>query len=152
MGSFSVFPPAPQASVISSVSSSASAGTGVGETGGESLRVSAVSLVEEINESTMDGSHLIVKCTIQDSSQQIRSHALVDCRASGFAFVDEAFVRQHNLPLSKLREPRRLEVIDGHPIHLGDITHTATFGLWIEGHYESLPAFVTKLGLSYGDI
>src|SRR5690606_32142194 len=66
--------------------------------------------------------------------------------ATGFAFVDEEFVRQHNLPKFSLRVPRALEVIDGRPIASGDITHLVKVPMTIGGHTEHLLAFVTRLG------
>ena len=109
------------------------------------VRVSGFALKEEPMES-LDGHHLIVKCTIEDSFHKLKSHSLVDCGASGFAFIDKDYAHHHNLPLHSLKEPRHLEVIDGRPIDSGDITHVVKVGLNINGHYEQLSAYVTKLG------
>ena len=46
----------------------------------------------------LEGSHLILKCIIEDSSRRLDSHSLVDCGASGFAFIDDAFATKHRLP------------------------------------------------------
>jgi len=62
------------------------------------------------------------------------------------AFIDEDFARHHQLPLTPLKYPRALEVIDGRPISSGDITHTANATLSIHEHQEKIPKFVTKLG------
>ena len=94
----------------------------------------------------LDGHHLIIKCTIEDPPRRLDTHSLIDCGASGFAFIDKDFAQQHNFPLHSLRDPRRLEVIDGRPIDSGDITHVAKVGLDINGHREQVSAFVTKLG------
>ena len=94
----------------------------------------------------MDGSHLIIKCTFVEPHRRLDSLALVDCGASGFSFIDRDFASQHNLPQYTLKDPRRLEVIDGRPIDTGDITHTVKIDLDINGHQENLTAFVTKLG------
>ena len=94
----------------------------------------------------LEGTHLILKCTIEDSSRRLDSHSLVDCGASGFAFIDDTFATKHHLPRHALREPRRLEVIDGRPIDSGDITHVVKIGLDINGHRERISAFVTRLG------
>lgn len=94
----------------------------------------------------MDGDHLVVKCAITNGDKTVETPALIDCGATGFAFIDEEFVRQHNLPTYQLRTPRALEVIDGRPIASGDITHMVKIPIAIGGHYETLPAFVTKLG------
>jgi len=62
------------------------------------------------------------------------------------AFIDEDFARHHQLPLTPVKYPRALEVIDGHPISSGDITHTANATLSIHEHREQIPIFGTKLG------
>ena len=85
----------------------------------------------------LDGHHLIIKCTIEDPPRRLDTHSLIDCGASGFAFIDKDFAQQHNFPLHSLRDPRRLEVIDGRPIDSGDITHVAKVGLDINGHRRS---------------
>ena len=103
-------------------------------------------MAREIDEIKLDGSHFILACTITDAKRKLDTHTLVDCGASGFSFVDGEFVRQHNLPLFTLAEPRRLEVIDGRPIDSGDITHIVKIGLNVGGHRETLSAFVTQLG------
>ena len=94
----------------------------------------------------LDGHHLIIKYTIEDFTRRLDTHLLVDCGASGFAFIDKDYVQQHNLLLHSLKDPRRLEVIDGRPIDSGDITHVTKVGLDINGHRKQVSAFVTKLG------
>ena len=104
--------------------------------------ISASSLLDE---SSLDGRHLVVQCLLGHKNE-IATHALTDCGASGFAFVDEQFARQHNLPRYQLRVPRALEVIDGRPISSGDITEVVRIPMTLGGHREDLPAFVTSLG------
>ena len=52
------------------------------------FQISASSLLDE---SSLDGSHLIVKCTLSNGNENpsIDTPALTDCGASGYAFVDE---------------------------------------------------------------
>jgi len=94
----------------------------------------------------MEGKHLVVLWNISFGNRTVATHALIDCGATGIAFVDEDFARHHQLPLTPLRYPRSLEVIDGCPISSGDITHVANIHLSILEHQESLPMFITKLG------
>ena len=94
----------------------------------------------------MDGYHMVLTCTIQDNSNTLKSHALVDCGATGFAFIDENFARRNNLPLIKLQTPRTLRVIDGRPVVSGAMTHITKIRLKIREHEEDIPMFVTKLG------
>jgi len=94
----------------------------------------------------MEGKHLVILCNLSFGDKTIASHALIDCGATGVAFVDEDFARYHQLPLTPLKYPRALEVIDGRPISSGDITHTANATLSIHEYREKIPMFVTKLG------
>jgi predicted aspartyl protease len=94
----------------------------------------------------MDGKHVVVTCFLSHSDQEIQTYALIDCGATGYAFVDKDFARHHQLPLRPLKNPRTLEVIDGHQISSGDITHIAEVQLSIQEHRKKLPMFVTKLG------
>ena len=101
--------------------------------------------VAEVSENKLDGSHLIIKCTFVDPHHRLDSNVLVDYGASGFSFIDREFASQHNLTQFNLKEPRRLEVIDGCPVDTGDITHMVRIDLDINEHQEHLTAFVTKL-------
>ena len=70
-----------------------------------------------IEEELLDGNYIVI------STQFKKTHALVDCGATGYAFVDEEFARDQNFPLFKLKKPHCREVIDGRPIESGLITH-----------------------------
>ena len=94
----------------------------------------------------MESKHLVVKCSLKIGDRLIDTHALIDCGATGIAFVDKDFVRHHQLEEKELRESRELEVIDGRPIESGTITTMAKLNIGIRSHQEQLPAFVTKLG------
>ena len=98
----------------------------------------------EVDESQLDGNHFVVPCSLGDSP--VQTPALIDCGATGYSFVDEDFARRHHLPLTLLRKPRSLEVIDGRPILSGAVTHLAIVTLRIRNHTETLALFVTKLG------
>ena len=64
------------------------------------------------------------------------TYTLLDTGASAFAFVDSQFIKRHQLPLTKLRHPRTLTVVDGRPIASGSITHCSTLALDINMHHE----------------
>jgi predicted aspartyl protease len=66
-----------------------------------------------IEEGSMDGKHLVVTCDLSFKHKKIPTHALIDCGATGYAFVDQAFATHYKLPLRPLTTPRVLEVIDG---------------------------------------
>jgi predicted aspartyl protease len=66
-----------------------------------------------IEEGSMDGKHLILICDLPFKHKKMPTHALIDCGATGYAFVDQAFAMHHKLPLRPLTTPRVLKVIDG---------------------------------------
>ena len=99
-----------------------------------------------VEESELDGNHLVITCKISVNDSSITSHALIDCGATGFAFIDKDFAATHDLPLYPLHHPRTIEVIDGRPISSGKVIHMTKVRLTINGHKEELPAFITTLG------
>jgi hypothetical protein len=99
-----------------------------------------------IKESSMESKHFVVKCSLKIAVKVVNSHALIDCVATGIAFVDKDFVPHHQLEEKELKESRELEVIDGRPIESGTITTMARLNIGIRSHQEQLPAFITKLG------
>ena len=112
------------------------------------LHISSNSLLPQpaLDARALDGKHLVVSIELNDYSNTISSHALVDCGATGYAFIDETFAREQNFPLYELPNPRALEVIDGRPIESGLITHYVMTKLVINDHTENAIFFVTKLG------
>ena len=100
----------------------------------------------EVLEGSMEGKHLVITSTLTINNQETPTDALIDCGATAIAFMDQDFVRHHQIPLQELREKRQVEVIDRRPIESGDITHIAKAGMKIHDHNEQLPMFVTKLG------
>jgi predicted aspartyl protease len=94
----------------------------------------------------MDGKHLVMMCTLSLNGKEIPTHALIDCGATGYAFIDQDFAHCHELPLCPLKTPCALEVIDRQKISSGDITRLAEAHLSIHEHCEKLPMFITKLG------
>jgi hypothetical protein len=66
-----------------------------------------------IEEGSMDGKHLVMICTLSLNSTEIPTHALIDCWAMGYAFIEQDFANRHELPLCPLKTPHTLEVIDG---------------------------------------
>jgi hypothetical protein len=100
----------------------------------------------EVLEGSMEGKHLVITCTLTVNNQEISTHALIDCGATGIAFMDQDFGRHHQIPLEELNEKKQIEVIDRRPIKSGDITYIANVGIKIQEHNEQLPMFITKLG------
>jgi len=89
--------------------------------------------------------NVLISVELNDVSN-IPTHALVDSGATGYAFADEEFVRDHNLPLYNHKQPRSLEAIDGRPVESGIITHLTKVTMNINNHKEEIPMFITILG------
>jgi hypothetical protein len=100
----------------------------------------------EVLERSMERKHLVITCTLTVNSQEIPTHALIDCEATCIAFMDQDFARHHQIPLEELKQKKHVELIDGRPIESGDITHIAKVCVKIQGHNEQLLMFITKLG------
>ena len=59
------------------------------------LVVSTLSLMDvELTEDQQDGKHIVISCTLSFGDIRVQTHALIDCGATGYAFVDEEFARQ----------------------------------------------------------
>jgi hypothetical protein len=52
----------------------------------------------------MEGKHLVIMCSLIIGDQEVQTHALIDCGATGIAFMDQDFARHHNIPLQELKE------------------------------------------------
>ena len=91
----------------------------------DSLSPFSLSSYSTTVEKEMEGYHMVVTCTLQDGQNSVQTHALVDCGATGYAFIDEDFASRHNFPLFKLSSPRNIRVINGRPIASGAFTHIA---------------------------
>ena len=107
------------------------------------LKLSRVTM-SDAEESKLDGNHIVVMCSLRRHDTIIET-ALCDTGATRYAFIDENYARQHNLPRYELRTPRPLDVIDGRPIASGDVPHMVNVFVKIENHEEELPAFTTTL-------
>ena len=114
------------------------------------LQVSQMSLRSvsmELKEEELEGNHLVISCTInKNSPNNVPTHTLIDCSATGYAFIDNEFVHYHSLLRYCLKTEKELEVIDGRLIKSRNITHMTKISLFINGHEERLPAFITHLG------
>jgi hypothetical protein len=75
------------------------------------LRFSVSYLVHDCHY-TIDGNYLVMTCTLCLNTKEIPTYALIDCGATGYAFIDQDFAGHHQLPLCPLKIPCTLEVID----------------------------------------
>ena len=65
------------------------------------LGISSFCLQSDNKEESLDENHIVISIQIQEESSLISTHALVDCGATRFAFIDEEFAHDHNFPLFK---------------------------------------------------
>ena len=92
-------------------------------------------------ENGVEATHLVIASTIVDNHNEIRSHALIDSGAPGYAFIDKAFAEGHNFPLFELKEPRPLTGIDGWTVSSWAITHITKIGLSINNRPQNDACF-----------
>ena len=71
---------------------------------------------------------------------------MIDCDASGKAFIDFSFVQFHKIPLLSLHQPCTVTVVDGRVTSSEIITHFVRVPLVIDNHIEITDMFITKLG------
>ena len=87
-----------------------------------------------------ESAHLIVPCDINP----VRTEAMIDCGATGLAFINERLVRQHHLPMTPLEEIQELIAADGHAMK--PITETVTITMKLKDHIEEITMFVANIG------
>jgi len=97
-------------------------------------------------EGSIEGKHLVITCTLTMNNQEIPPHALIDCGATGIAFMDQDLARDHHKPCQELKGTKGVQVIDVRPIESGDIKPIAKINMRIEDNGEQQPMFITKLG------
>jgi hypothetical protein len=54
----------------------------------------------------MERKHLVVKCSLKIRDRLIDTHAVMDCGATGMAFVEQEFVCHHQLEEKELQKSR----------------------------------------------
>ena len=96
-------------------------------------------------ESKLDRNHFVVKYSLRKHNPILET-AVCHSGATGYAFIDEIFAHQYNLPKYKLQTPRPLDMINVRPIASRDVTHMVKVFIKIGGHEEELQAFITTLG------
>jgi len=79
------------------------------------------------------------------SNQEMPTHRLIDCGATGITLIDQRFACHHQIPLQQLKDKQQVEHLNGRPIESRDITHLANEGMVIQDHMEQLPMIVMKL-------
>ena len=60
----------------------------------------------------MEGKHLVITCTLTVNNQEISTHALIDCGATGIVFMDQDFACHHQITLQEFQGKKQVEVLD----------------------------------------
>ena len=84
-----------------------------------------------LKEKLLDGNHIVISVELNDDVSNIPTFPLIDSGATGYAFADEEYARDYNLPLFKLKTPRSLEVIDGRLVQSGAVSHLTKLNMRI---------------------
>jgi hypothetical protein len=66
-----------------------------------------------IEEGSIDRNYLGIMYTLSLNTKEIPTYTLIDCRATGYIYIDQDFADYHKLPLYPLKTAYTLEVIDG---------------------------------------
>jgi hypothetical protein len=51
----------------------------------------------EVLQATVKGKHLVIPGTLTMNNQGIPTHAVIDCRVTGIAFIDQDFTSDHQI-------------------------------------------------------
>jgi predicted aspartyl protease len=109
------------------------------------LRLSAAALKGlSIEEESSRSNLMILPVILTTEKGDIRTYAMLDTGAEGYAFVDDSFAAYHSLPTRRLRHPYTLEAFDGRPSEI--VNRCAQARMRINDHVEENPLFfVTQL-------
>jgi hypothetical protein len=75
----------------------------------QGFRLSGFAIVDQ-NE--MDRNHLIVTYTLHDLGNVIKSHTLIHCGTTSYAFIDKKYACHHHLPSHLFKSLSNLTIID----------------------------------------
>ncbi|KAH0375210.1 hypothetical protein KCU92_g10240, partial [Aureobasidium melanogenum] len=96
-------------------------------------------------EASLVTKHYAIPGMLSHRKQNTNVSCLIDCGATGFAFIDQAFAHSMNYPLQPLSRPQFLTCFDGRETISGTVTHIAHASLSIGPHKENIAMFVTQL-------
>ena len=92
-----------------------------------------------------NASHLRIPVLLSGSYRSVRVPAMVDSGATAL-FINERFVKQHNMLKEPLQQPILIRNIDGSPNTAGSLTHFVRLKLSVGPHSEETEFLVTNLG------
>ena len=86
---------------------------------------------------------MVVSCIVKCSNKVIKTYALIDSGASGYAFIDRYFTLTTGISTFPLPQPREIRLADGAVSDI--ITQFAVIPISMSGHKENCLFFVTNL-------
>ena len=87
----------------------------------------------------------VVSASIESRNNKQTESIMVDCGATGKAFIDPKLALSLNLKFQDLKNPRPLQMFDGSEASAGRVTQIVHIKLRIGLHSEHLSCFVTPL-------
>lgn len=91
--------------------------------------------------------HMVISLCLENNAKIVRTCAMIDSGATGFAFMDEEFADSHGLSSTPLQQKYELEVFDGRTALSGAVTDLVVGDMITDQHPETqAPFFLTKLG------
>ena len=89
--------------------------------------------------------HIPISLIGENTRGTVGTKALVDCAAGGI-FMDQNFVRRHNLPTQKLSRPLEVRNVDGTLNKQGTIRRYVEMPTKIHGRIRRIKYYVSGLG------
>jgi len=57
----------------------------------------------DVSEESMDGKHLVITCSLTIRDQEIQTHALIHCGATGRGYMDQDVDHHQEIPVHELK-------------------------------------------------
>ena len=110
----------------------------------EPLRITCLSVCASghvVDSNKSIHAHLIVPCEVNNTPV---ADGMIDCGATGLAFINDTFARHLNLERTPLRRTQEVVAADGRAMK--PISETVTVQLKIDEHIERITMFVADIG------
>ena len=106
------------------------------------VKISALFLIKE---DVINKNHFILSITLFTSYNSVHIYVLIDNEASATTFINADFAKLHYLKFHSLKHQYKLNVVNGHPIDSGTVTHHTVSTMRMSNHSKDISMFVTKL-------
>ena len=88
----------------------------------------------------------LLRCVVSSREQQVNVHAMLDSGCQGYAFLDQNWARDHNVPFYPARRPFQLYGFDGDEKEDAFVRYYTRIDLRIGGHVQrDVPFYITPL-------